>query len=97
MDNTLFSQTQKGWECPKCGKILAPWMPYCTCNSMNNIYTTANLDYSKTIKPEVKTCKTYISTASYCTANCKYKNISSYDYPCNICINHDMFKSNKEK
>lgn len=20
-----------GWECPRCGKILAPWMPYCDC------------------------------------------------------------------
>ena len=20
-----------GWECPRCGKILAPWMAYCDC------------------------------------------------------------------
>jgi len=20
-----------GWECPRCGKILAPWMPFCDC------------------------------------------------------------------
>ena len=23
----------KGWECPKCGKVYAPWMPSCAdCN-----------------------------------------------------------------
>jgi hypothetical protein len=22
----------QGWECPKCGTILAPWMPTCNCN-----------------------------------------------------------------
>lgn len=91
MNNTLFSQTQKGWECPKCGRILAPWMPYCTCNNMNNTYTTANLDYSKTIIPEVKTYT--VAPETYCVKiNCKYTDISPYKYPCNICINHDMFK-----
>jgi|GEM_PF-2320990 len=22
---------QKGWECPKCGKVWAPWMSSCDC------------------------------------------------------------------
>jgi len=22
----------EGWECPRCGRILAPWMPYCDCS-----------------------------------------------------------------
>ena len=20
-----------GWECPRCGRVNAPWMPYCNC------------------------------------------------------------------
>ena len=23
--------TNRGWECPRCGRINAPWMPYCNC------------------------------------------------------------------
>lgn len=22
---------KEGWICPKCGKVLAPWMPECSC------------------------------------------------------------------
>ena len=22
----------EGWECPKCGKVNAPWMPSCDCH-----------------------------------------------------------------
>jgi hypothetical protein len=24
--------TNLGWECPRCGKINAPWNPFCDCN-----------------------------------------------------------------
>ena len=24
--------TQYGWECPRCGRINAPWLPYCDCD-----------------------------------------------------------------
>lgn len=30
-----YSWIQKGWECPRCGKILAPWMAYCDCKKSN--------------------------------------------------------------
>ena len=23
---------QQGWQCPACGKVLAPWMPNCNCH-----------------------------------------------------------------
>ena len=29
-NNISFSQ--KGWECPRCGRINAPWLPCCSCN-----------------------------------------------------------------
>lgn len=29
---------QEGWVCPRCKKVLAPWVSYCDC--VNNIRTT---------------------------------------------------------
>lgn len=29
-NNISFSQ--KGWECPRCGRINAPWLPCCSCD-----------------------------------------------------------------
>ena len=23
---------QEGWICPKCGRVMAPWVPECSCN-----------------------------------------------------------------
>ena len=25
-------EVQVGWLCPRCGKINAPWMPFCDCD-----------------------------------------------------------------
>lgn len=27
-----ISFVQKGWECPRCGRINAPWLLYCSCD-----------------------------------------------------------------
>ena len=35
---------QKGWECPRCGRINAPWMPCCSCSSSRHEYTTDTKD-----------------------------------------------------
>ena len=29
-------QSEKGWECPRCHKINAPWMPQCNCSPIEN-------------------------------------------------------------
>ena len=26
-------RVQKGWECPKCGRVLAPWKSMCPCST----------------------------------------------------------------
>lgn len=28
----ILSASQKGWECPRCGRINAPWLPCCSCD-----------------------------------------------------------------
>lgn len=36
-------QSEKGWECPRCGRINAPWVRQCDCNRDNwNITWTDN-------------------------------------------------------
>lgn len=29
---------QQGWLCPRCGKVNAPWVMQCNCNSYMNTY-----------------------------------------------------------
>ena len=31
---------QYGWVCPKCGKVLAPWMGECNCYRQSSVTTT---------------------------------------------------------
>lgn len=28
---TNWNNISKGWECPRCGRINAPWLPCCSC------------------------------------------------------------------
>lgn len=51
MDNITF--TQQGWECPRCGQINAPWMPYCTCKK--SVTFSWVKDTSTTSKPTTET------------------------------------------
>lgn len=71
----------KGWECPRCGKVWAPWVQSCTCSNENNsnynftIHTTPatvpgyQFDYDKEIPEWQKhvtcTCKDYEVTSKY--------------------------------
>ncbi len=41
-------KAEQGWECPRCGRINAPWVRQCDCSRSNWTITTSNWTY----KPE---------------------------------------------
>ena len=51
--STIYStnpsySAEKGWECPRCGRINAPWVRQCDCSRNNWTITTSDWTY----KPE---------------------------------------------
>ncbi len=36
---------EKGWQCPVCGKVHAPWVSGCDCHQYG-VSTTSNLDWT---------------------------------------------------
>ena len=47
--------TNQGWECPKCGRVYAPWMSSCTfCGVDNNYIFTTNLSEHENISEKDK-------------------------------------------
>ena len=39
-DISIQFGTNRGWECPKCGRVYAPWMSSCAyCGVDNNVCT----------------------------------------------------------
>lgn len=61
--------TQKGWECPRCGKILAPWMSQCDCHR-NNWTITWNSDKTNPYSPSTTPVSPEIEKYKY-TVTCK--------------------------
>lgn len=37
--------TQEGWICPRCGKVNAPWVMQCSCNSNTQILPKVGAPY----------------------------------------------------
>ena len=37
--------TQEGWICPRCGKVNAPWVMQCSCNSNIQILPKVGAPY----------------------------------------------------
>ena len=45
---------QKGWICPKCGKVHAPWVPSCECSNKNETLTLSTTGTNVNITKEPK-------------------------------------------
>ena len=57
--------TQRGWICPRCGRVNAPFMPFCICvDEHKQVTYTTNTETDSTAKetpltvPEIRWCKT---------------------------------------
>lgn len=102
-DDYQFSWTQKGWECPRCGRILAPWMPNCTCERQSTfVYPGVHTDTTTAPKSPTSTTTTYKYTPkehSYSMSvcdSCKYIHVPFTHYPCSNCYDHDKYIEWKE-
>ena len=58
---------QQGWECPKCGRILAPsmmWCPWCCSGQETTATTTTNFTMRSPTEEERKSVSDYIDSIS---------------------------------
>lgn len=70
--------TEKGWECPRCGRINAPWVRQCDCTSWNvtcddtttgDATTTGDDWWKKYVKCDSDTFKIHPYEITYTTAH----------------------------
>lgn len=50
--NEFVGPAQYGWICPRCGKVLAPWMSECNCHQTNTEIITGSATPSALQIPE---------------------------------------------
>ena len=79
-----YSSPQQGWECPRCGRINAPWMSQCFCNrsywyptwTSDHVYVGDKPEWWKdyvTCNPD--TFKVHPETTIYTTGGSDYKTV----------------------
>ena len=54
-DWNKISFASQGWECPKCGRINAPWMPTCPCYQDKTKTFTTDTDSNISVNSETGT------------------------------------------
>ena len=73
-----YSQAQQGWECPRCGRINAPWVRQCDCSRSNWTITsdwTYKPDWWKEVTCSPDTFKVHPETTIYTTGGSDYKTV----------------------
>lgn len=63
-----MSLMSKGWECPKCGRVNAPWASECPCYKETLKYKNKDTFYT-TAKPTY-IYNDYTVTSEHCQTNC---------------------------
>ncbi len=83
-------QSEKGWECPRCGRINAPWVRQCDCSRNNwtitcddnewwKKYTTCTSDTFKIHPDEIVYTTPHVGGSDYWDSNSNsYKNTTTY-------------------
>lgn len=60
-------EMEKGWECPKCGRVNAPWIPQCNCYSLRPAPQPSWTRNEMLNRPTCKKCGgTIIEKFHYC-------------------------------
>ena len=72
-------KAEQGWECPRCGRINAPWVRQCDCSRSNWTITTSDWIYKPEWWREVTcspdTFKVHPETTIYTTGGSDYKTV----------------------
>ena len=51
-DIQITMGNKQGWECPKCGRVYAPWVSMCSyCGNDKSIYWTGKSSNKITVNP----------------------------------------------
>lgn len=98
---------KEGWICPKCGKVLAPWIPECDCykqlvnpthkNTQPNVYEPAPYWTNPEWKPPVPMCTTSdVHGFTDEEMGTYWKEMQNKSVATGININ-DLFKANNDK
>lgn len=76
------SRAEQGWECPRCGRINAPWKSSCDCSRSNWTITTSDWTYKpdwwKEITCNSDTFKVHPDSTVYQVGGSDYKEGKTY-------------------
>lgn len=81
------SKAEQGWECPRCGRVNAPWVRQCDCSNNWTITCGSNkLDYSNPWWKDYVTCNQADNVINSNSVTYSYN--TNTDFPNNVCKNH---------
>ena len=90
------SKAEQGWECPRCGRINAPWVRSCDCSRDNWSITWATDKFTTGDKPEWWKDYVYCQQKDNITSNPNIYQVGGSDYKeGNTYVNISSSQTNK--